>query len=95
MVSQAHCCRGKCTIFYKVPLTIHPQCPRQEGQVKELGNGSVGWRTAETCPQNCEVLVSILNKANGALVRVGGIVKCCEANPPKGVNIKQMWDTAG
>jgi hypothetical protein len=37
-----------------------------------------------------EVLVSILNKANQALVRVGEVVKCGETNPPSGVNVKQM-----
>jgi len=61
-------------------------------QATELGNFSVGWSRpkAEACHQNCEVRVSIVKKANKALVRVGGVVKCGEANPPSGVNAKQM-----
>jgi len=50
---------------------------------------------AEACLQNCEVLANILKKANKALVRVGWVVMCGEANTPSGVNAKQMQDTAG
>jgi hypothetical protein len=50
----------------------------------------VGWSTAEICLQGCEVLVNILKKANESLVSVGGVVNCGEANPPSGVNAKQM-----
>jgi hypothetical protein len=42
------------------------------------------------CLQDREDLVSILIKANEALVREGGFLKSGEANPPSGVNAKQM-----
>jgi hypothetical protein len=58
-------------------------------RIKELLGG---WSTAETCIQDCEVLVNILKEANEALVRVGGVTKCGEANPPRGVNAKQMYE---
>jgi len=48
----------------------------------------VGWSKAETFLQDCEVLVNILKKANEALVRVGGVGKCGEANSPSGENAK-------
>jgi hypothetical protein len=42
------------------------------------------------CLQNCEDLVRILIKANEALVRGIGFLKSGEANPPSGVDAKQM-----
>ena len=52
----------------------------------------MGWSTAEICIQDRQVLVDILKEANEVLLRVGGVVKCGETNPPRGVKAKQMYE---